>query len=424
MAAKIAVIYHSRNGTIHRLAGAAAEGAADVGATVRLLRVRDDAALPPPAAAGTGQPVAEASLDDLLWADGLVLGTPTYYGNVSAPLKRFIDSTSALWKRGLLSGRPVTGLTSSTCTHGGREATLLALYHSMYHWGALIVPSGQAGPAARLNAELGGNPYGLSVPARPDGAVTDLGLAGARLLGQRVCDVAGRLGSPAPKTAAAAARRVKVAVIWHAADRATTALALALARGARTRRAVVRLRRVAELSPVGHGVKQPGLPMETAAMSQVPVATPTDLAWADGIVLGAPARTGMVTPQLGYFIETAEPLRALGRLAGKTATAFITTRYTHAGSESALLALYQVMHHWGAVIVPPGYTDPAIFDAGGNPYGTSYATSAGPEPNQATLAAAEYQGARLALIAAQLHGCMPGPAGAGRKVCLAAAPGA
>jgi NAD(P)H dehydrogenase (quinone) len=163
------------------------------------------------------------------------------------------------------------------------------------------------------------------------------------------------------------------------------------------------VRRVTELVPLDNeaDVRRRGLPRSVA--SSGPVATLADLEWADAIAFGAPARVGVIAPQLTYFIEAAEPLRAVGKLAGKAATAFTVTAHDHTGSESALLSLYNAMHHWGAVIVAPGYTDPVIAAAGGNPYGSSHVITSGCEPAQITLDAACYQGRRLTVMARRLR---------------------
>src|SRR5665213_2725816 len=91
-----------------------------------------------------------------------------------------------------------------------------------------------------------------------------------------------------------------------------------------------------------------------------------------------------------------------GLLADKAATAFVGASYAHGGQETTLLTIYNMMYHWGAIIVPPGYTDSSIAKAGGNPYGTSYTDPRGNELPSEVLAAARYQGARLARYAAVL----------------------
>ena len=92
-------------------------------------------------------------------------------------------------------------------------------------------------------------------------------------------------------------------------------------------------------------------------------------------------------------------------LADKPVTAFTAAMNRHGGQESTILALSNVFYHWGSIIVPPGYTDPLLYAAGGNPYGASHATGPdGEPPDEAVLAAARYQGRRLAQVAAKLAG--------------------
>lgn len=379
---------------MRQLARAAADGARRAGAEVRVRRVAADDG-PGSAADGTAD-VPLARHEDLRWADGLIFATPTYYGNVSFPIKQFIDSTSHMWKQGELAGRAVTGITSSTSLHGGREATLLALYNSMYHWGAIVVPGGLR------HGSPGANPYGVSSYASQGRTVPEHELAAGRVLGGRLANVSACVRSPEPSPGPASGL-TRVAVVYYPAARGTRSLAEAIAHGARAEGAEVRLRRVTDLVPAESKPDSCQRSLPRCVADGSPVATLADLEWADAIAFGAPARIGVVAPQLAYFIEAAEPLRAAGKLAGKTATAFTVTSHDHTGSESALLSLYNAMHHWGAVIVAPGYTDPVIAAAGGNPYGSSHVMTSGREPTQRTLAAACYQGRRLAVIAARLR---------------------
>src|SRR3984893_15132188 len=147
---KIAVIYYSATGHVHKLAEAVAKGAADAGADVRLRRVAE---LAPEEVIRrqdtwredqerTAETVQEATLGDLEWADGFALGTPTRYGLPAAQLKEFIDQTGPLWVAGHLANKVATSFTSSANRHGGQESTLLALNNTFYHWGSLIVPPG------------------------------------------------------------------------------------------------------------------------------------------------------------------------------------------------------------------------------------------------------------------------------------------
>ncbi|HEX3591372.1 MAG TPA: NAD(P)H:quinone oxidoreductase [Pseudonocardiaceae bacterium] len=194
MSLNVAVIYYSATGNVHQLATAFAAGAAEAGAEVRLRKVEE---LAPDAAIDSNPAwrehinattdVTVATHDDLRWADAYAFGTPTRYGNVSAQLKQFIDTTAGLWAAGELADKAVTAFTSAINTHGGNEATLLALYNTMYHWGSIIVPPGYT---AQEFGAAGGNPYGVSHPSM-GGPPTDEALTAVRLQAQRLV----RIGS-------------------------------------------------------------------------------------------------------------------------------------------------------------------------------------------------------------------------------------
>ncbi len=127
------------------------------------------------------------------------------------------------------------------------------------------------------------------------------------------------------------------------------------------------------------------------------------MAWADGYAFGTPTRYGAPAAQLKQFMDQTGGLWQKGLLANKPVTAFTSAFNRHGGSEATILSLANVFYHWGALIVPPGYTDPTVSAAGGNPYGVSAfgpTTADGPDP--AVLDAARYQGRRLADITAQL----------------------
>jgi NAD(P)H dehydrogenase (quinone) len=120
------------------------------------------------------------------------------------------------------------------------------------------------------------------------------------------------------------------------------------------------------------------------------------------IALETPSRFGTVSAQLRQFIDQTGGLRAQGILAGKAVTSFTSAANRHGGNEATLLSLNNVFYHWGAIIVPPASTDPLLYAAGGNPYGTSFAAADGEVPGPAALAAARYQGRRLSKAAAKL----------------------
>ena len=197
---------------------------------------------------------------------------------------------------------------------------------------------------------------------------------------------------------------VKVAVIYYSATGAVRALAEAVAAGAASAGAEVRLRRVADLAPAAQattsGPATTTGPATTQPATTEPVtASLDDLAWADAFAFGTPTRFGTPAAQLKQFIDGSVGLWREGRLADKPVTAFTSAHNRHGGSEATILSLGNVFYHWGALIVPPGYTDAAVYAAGGNPYGTS---TTGGTPDEAALEAARYQGRRLAAIASRL----------------------
>jgi NAD(P)H dehydrogenase (quinone) len=192
-----------------------------------------------------------------------------------------------------------------------------------------------------------------------------------------------------------------VAVIYYSSTGNVHALAEAVADGAAHAGAEVRLRRVAELAPAEAIDANDAWRAHVEATAAVPVASLEDLRWADGFAFGSPTRYGNISAQLKQFLDTTGPLWAAGELSDKAATGFTSAINAHGGNESTVLALYNTMHHWGAIVVAPGYTDQAVAAAGGNPYGTAHASGGGP-PGPDVLEAARHQGTRLARIAGLL----------------------
>jgi NAD(P)H dehydrogenase (quinone) len=196
---------------------------------------------------------------------------------------------------------------------------------------------------------------------------------------------------------------VKVAVIYYSATGTVHALAQAVTEGAASAGAGVRLRRVAELAPDSAIDQNPLWRRHADAATSIVQASVEDLAWADAFAFGTPTRFGAPAAQLKQFIDQAGGLWQEGGLADKPVTAFTSAFNRHGGSEATILSLSNVFYHWGALIVPPGYTDPVVYAAGGNPYGAS---ATGPQtgdgPDATALEAARYQGRRLAQITIRL----------------------
>lgn len=195
----------------------------------------------------------------------------------------------------------------------------------------------------------------------------------------------------------------RIAVIYYSATGTVHQLAKAVAEGAREDGADVRLRRVVELAPDTAIDSNPDWRAHVdRTHDRVEEATLEDLEWADGYAFGSPTRFGNVAAQLKQFMDQTGKLWSEGKLA-KPVTAFTAATNPHGGQESTILALNNTFYHWGGIIVPPGYTDPTVHAAGGNPYGASWSSGReGRDPDEAALEAARYQGRRLAEVAALL----------------------
>ena len=196
--AEILVLYYSRNGSTAELARQVCRGIESIpGATAKLRTV------PPVSAQSEGPPqpvpasgATYATLEDLRQTDGLVLGSPTRFGNMAAPLKYFLDGTGTLWVGGGLAGKPAAVFTSTKTLHGGQETTLLSMMLPLLHHGMYIVGLPYTEPALN-QTRSGGSPYGASHVAGTDSAtaLTEDEKVLAQRLGRRVAELAVRLDS-------------------------------------------------------------------------------------------------------------------------------------------------------------------------------------------------------------------------------------
>lgn len=193
----------------------------------------------------------------------------------------------------------------------------------------------------------------------------------------------------------------RVLVAYYSATGSVHRLAEAVRDGAESAGAEVRLRRVAELAPPEAIASNPAWAQHKKDTDEaVPVVTLDDLDWADGYAFGTPTRYGAPAAQLKQFLDTAGSLWQEGRLSDKPVTTFVSSAEQHGGQEATILSLNNVFYHWGCVIVPLGYTDDIVYEAGGNPYGTSWpAGFPSTMPDETTLECARYQGRRLAHFA-------------------------
>lgn len=191
---KLAVIYYSAYGTNYQMSKWAEEGGLEAGAEVRILKVdelipeaviNNDQGMKANADATKDVPVA--GNDDLEWADAIIFSVPTRFGNMASQMKNFIDKQGGLWAQGKLTNKVVSAMSSAQNPHGGQEATILSLYTSMMHWGAIIVPPGFTNQSI---FKAGGNPYGTSVTVNQEGKMVEDVKDAVKHQAKRVVEVA------------------------------------------------------------------------------------------------------------------------------------------------------------------------------------------------------------------------------------------
>lgn len=187
---KLSIIYYSSTGTGSEIANTLVAEAENAGAEVRLRRVTE---LAPDAAIDSNpawranveatSSIPEATPDDVVWADAVIFGSPTRFGNVASQLKQFLDMLGGVWQQGLLADKVYSGFTSSATLHGGQESTLLALYNTIHHFGGIVVAPGYTD----MHKFTDGNPYGTShVDAQGQNKVDDVTRGAAAVQAKRV----------------------------------------------------------------------------------------------------------------------------------------------------------------------------------------------------------------------------------------------
>ncbi|MFS0576049.1 NAD(P)H:quinone oxidoreductase [Sporosarcina sp. 179-K 3D1 HS] len=174
---KTAIVYYSSTGTNYQLAQWAAEAAKEAGSEVKVLKAPETA---PQAAIDSNEAwrahvdatkdVPDVTPADLEWADAIIFSVPTRFGNMPGQMKNFLDTTGGSWAQGKLANKAVSAMSSAQNPHGGQEATILSLYTTMYHWGAIVAAPGYT-DAVTFGA--GGNPYGTSVTVSQDGKMIE-----------------------------------------------------------------------------------------------------------------------------------------------------------------------------------------------------------------------------------------------------------
>lgn len=197
MSTKLSIIYYSTYGSNVQLAKWAEEAALKLGAEVRVRQVQElapQAVIDSQAGWKANQEATKdipvATSDDITWADAVLFSVPSRFGNVPSQFKQFIDIQGGIWATGKTVNKAVSAMSSAQNPHGGQEATLLSLYTSMYHWGAIVVTPGYTDASVGL---AGGNPYGTSVTIGQDGKMIENVRPAVEHQVKRLLDVASKL---------------------------------------------------------------------------------------------------------------------------------------------------------------------------------------------------------------------------------------
>lgn len=197
--------------------------------------------------------------------------------------------------------------------------------------------------------------------------------------------------------------RARMLVVFYSRTHAVETLAVAAAEAARASGAEVRLRRAREVASDEDMAKVDGWRESAERQNGLyPAPTHEDAEWADAILFGTPSYFGAPATELKNYLDRLGPQWKRGALSGKVGGAFAAASWPHGGSEVVTLALYAPMAHLGMVILPTGYTDEAMLEAG-SPYGASAIVGAdNSRPSDADLNAARHQGRHTVAIAAAL----------------------
>lgn len=195
---------------------------------------------------------------------------------------------------------------------------------------------------------------------------------------------------------------MNLSIIYYSTYGANAQLAQWAKEAAQQLGANVRVRQVAELAPQSVIDSQPAWKANQERTKDIPHASSEDIEWADAILFSVPSRFGNVPSQFKQFIDTQGGLWAQGKTINKAVSAMTSAQNPHGGQEATLLNLYTSMHHWGAIVVSPGYTDASVGKAGGNPYGTSVTIDQNGHMVEDVKDAVTHQVTRLLDIAARL----------------------
>lgn len=175
---KLTIVYYSVTGINFQLANWAKEAAEEMGAEVKVVKAAEIAKKEVieknpawVAQRDREKDIKEADSEDLIWADAIIIASPTRFGNVASQIKQFIDIQGGTWAAGKLENKVVSAMSSANNNNGGQEATIRAIYTTAMHWGAIIVAPGYTDESSY---KAGGNPYGTSVTVSREGMLEDV----------------------------------------------------------------------------------------------------------------------------------------------------------------------------------------------------------------------------------------------------------
>lgn len=201
---KVLTVYYSMYGHTMQMAQAVHDGVGSVTGVEPVLRRVEEFAAVNKIIDGNDfarkireqqEKIPVCTIDDLRQADGVIFGSPTRYGNMTAQMKQLIDATAELWSKGEMEGKPAGLFTSTATSHGGQETTLLTMMPPLIHLGMIIVGVPYSTPGMLHTEGRGGTPYGASTLAGPQGELSpakeDLEIAKA--LGKRVAEITKKL---------------------------------------------------------------------------------------------------------------------------------------------------------------------------------------------------------------------------------------
>ncbi|MDY0394363.1 NAD(P)H:quinone oxidoreductase [Virgibacillus halophilus] len=197
---------------------------------------------------------------------------------------------------------------------------------------------------------------------------------------------------------------VKLSIIYYSSTGTNHQMAKWAEEAAKEAGAEVRLVKVPELAPKEAIATNPLWQKHVDNTADVREATSDDLDWADAVIFSVPTRFGVMAAQMKQYLDMQGGLWATGKTVNKVVSAMSSAQNPHGGQEATILSLYTAMMHWGAIIAAPGFTDPVLFGAGGNPYGTSVSVDQDGNMVEDVEAAVKHQAKRTIEIAQRIKG--------------------